>query len=32
LWLKLADLSRVKGVGEEYSELLEEAGVKIRKV
>ncbi|MHB1334846.1 MAG: DUF4332 domain-containing protein [Candidatus Humimicrobiaceae bacterium] len=27
MWVKLADLSRVNGVGEEYSELLEEAGV-----
>ena len=27
MWVKLADLSRVNGVGEEYSELLEEVGV-----
>ena len=27
MWVKLADLSRVNGVGEEYSELLEEAGI-----
>ena len=27
MWVKLADLSRVNGVGEEYSELLKEAGV-----
>jgi predicted flap endonuclease-1-like 5' DNA nuclease len=26
-WVNLADLFRVKGVGEEYSDLLEEAGV-----
>ena len=26
-WVNLADLMRVKGVGEEYSDLLEEAGV-----
>jgi len=26
-WANLADLMRVKGVGEEYSDLLEEAGV-----
>ena len=26
-WINLADLMRVKGVGEEYSDLLEEAGV-----
>jgi len=27
MWVKLADLFRISGVGEEYSELLEEAGV-----
>ena len=26
-WVNLADLFRIKGVGEEYSDLLEEAGV-----
>lgn len=26
-WVNLADLLRIKGVGEEYSDLLEEAGV-----
>jgi len=26
-WVNLADLMRIKGVGEEYSDLLEEAGV-----
>lgn len=26
-WVNLADLMRVKGIGEEYSDLLEEAGV-----
>jgi predicted flap endonuclease-1-like 5' DNA nuclease len=26
-WVNLADLFRVKGIGEEYSDLLEEAGV-----
>jgi len=26
-WVNLADLCRIKGVGEEYSDLLEEAGV-----
>lgn len=26
-WVNIADLMRVKGVGEEYSDLLEEAGV-----
>jgi predicted flap endonuclease-1-like 5' DNA nuclease/ferredoxin len=26
-WVKIADLMRIKGVGEEYSDLLEEAGV-----
>ncbi len=26
-WVNIADLSRIKGVGEEYSDLLEEAGV-----
>jgi predicted flap endonuclease-1-like 5' DNA nuclease len=26
-WVNLADLYRIKGVGEEYSDLLEEAGV-----
>ena len=26
-WVNLADLIRIKGVGEEYSDLLEEAGV-----
>lgn len=26
-WVNLADLVRIKGVGEEYSDLLEEAGV-----
>lgn len=26
-WVNLADLIRVKGIGEEYSDLLEEAGV-----
>ena len=26
-WVNLADLARIKGVGEEYSDLLEEAGV-----
>lgn len=26
-WINLADLFRIKGVGEEYSDLLEEAGV-----
>lgn len=26
-WVNLADLVRVKGIGEEYSDLLEEAGV-----
>jgi predicted flap endonuclease-1-like 5' DNA nuclease len=26
-WINLADLFRVKGIGEEYSDLLEEAGV-----
>ena len=26
-WVNLADLSRVKGIGEEYADLLEEAGV-----
>jgi predicted flap endonuclease-1-like 5' DNA nuclease len=27
LWVNLADLIRIKGIGEEYSALLEEAGV-----
>jgi predicted flap endonuclease-1-like 5' DNA nuclease len=26
-WVNLADLMRIKGIGEEYSDLLEEAGV-----
>ena len=26
-WVNLADLFRIKGIGEEYSDLLEEAGV-----
>jgi len=26
-WINLADLFRIKGIGEEYSDLLEEAGV-----
>ncbi len=26
-WVNLADLCRIKGIGEEYSDLLEEAGV-----
>jgi hypothetical protein len=26
-WINLADLMRIKGIGEEYSDLLEEAGV-----
>ena len=26
-WVNLSDLARVKGIGEEYSDLLEEAGV-----
>ena len=26
-WVNLADLYRIKGIGEEYSDLLEEAGV-----
>lgn len=26
-WLNLADLMRIKGVGEEYSDLMEEAGI-----
>jgi predicted flap endonuclease-1-like 5' DNA nuclease len=27
IWVNLADLMRIKGIGEEYSDLLEEAGV-----
>ena len=27
MWVKLADLSRINGVGEEYSDLLKEAGI-----
>jgi predicted flap endonuclease-1-like 5' DNA nuclease len=27
VWVNLADLFRIKGIGEEYSDLLEEAGV-----
>jgi predicted flap endonuclease-1-like 5' DNA nuclease len=26
-WMNLADLHRIKGLGQEYSDLLEEAGI-----